>query len=114
MRIYKKLIWCCLIVLVLLIWLGLANPFNWFVRSSPNFSLRDFRAIQKGSHIEAAIARLGAPIAVVRGGPALGCPGCSAYYFLGDPPPWLLYFKEAWLLVDRQGRVVAVIVNSEP
>ena len=115
MKNHKKLIVAVSAIgLFLIIWIGLANPFNWFVRSSSKFTLKDFPAIQKGSRIEDAIARLGPPIAVVREGPALGCPDCSAYYFLGDPPPWLLSFREAWVLVDKQGWVVAETVNSEP
>lgn len=75
--------------------------------------MEKFQAIQPGTRIEDAIARLGKPIRITRSEYNLGCPGCSAYYFLGDPPPWLISFKEAWLLVEN-GRVVSVTVNSEP
>lgn len=102
-----------LLGLVGLVWLGTANPFNFFVRRSERFSMKEFLAIQPGTRLEDAIAHLGKPIAVVRSKYDLGCPGCVAYYFLGDPPPWLLCYEEAWLLVDR-GRVVSVTVNSEP
>ena len=76
--------------------------------------MKEFESIKPGTHIEDAIDRLGAPIGVVRSRYNLGSPGCVAYYFLGDPPDWLLSFQEAWLLVDTQGRVVTVTVNSEP
>jgi hypothetical protein len=101
-------------VVAMLAWFVVANPFNWFVRRSSHFSLERFLEIQKGVRIEEAIAKLGAPIDVVHSRADLGCPGCTAYYFLGDPPPWLFCFDEAWLLVDNQGLVVAKAVNKEP
>jgi hypothetical protein len=76
--------------------------------------MNEFQAIKPGTRIEDAISRLGPPIRVVQTRYDLGCAGCTAYYFLGDPPGWLLSFQEAWLLVDASGRVVAVTVNSEP
>lgn len=97
-----------------LVWLGIANPFNFFVRRSEHFSMKEFQAIKPGMRIEYATARLGTPIAVVRSRWDLGCPKCVAYYFLGDPPSWLVCFQEAWLLVDEHGRIVSVTVNTEP
>lgn len=103
-----------LLAIIAFTWLGVANPFNFFVRRSADFSEEEFLAIKAGTRIEDAINQLGAPIQVVRSRRDLGCPGCVAYYFLGDPPSWLLSFQEAWLLVDRQGRVVTVTLHGEP
>lgn len=102
-----------LLSLVVVAWLGAANPFNFFVRRSERFSMKAFRSVRAGVRIEDVIANLGKPIKIVRSDQDLGCPGCVAYYFLGDPPPWLVSYQEAWLLVDH-GRVVTVIINSEP
>jgi hypothetical protein len=76
--------------------------------------MEEFRAIKPGTRIEDAIARLGKPIDTVHSQYDLGCLGCTAYYFQGNPPPWLLSYQEAWLLVDSRGKVVTVTVNSEP
>jgi hypothetical protein len=96
-----------------LLWLEAANPFNFFVRRSEHFSMKVFRGIQPGMHIEDAISLLGKPITVQKSA-GLVCVDCTAYVFLGDPPPWLLCYQEAWLLVDSRGKVVNVTVNSEP
>lgn len=114
MRKRSKATLFALISLLGLLWLGAANPFNFFVPQSEHFSMEEFRSIQRGTSIEDAIARLGKPIAVVRSEYDLGCPSCTAYYFLGNPPPWILCYQEAWLLVDGHGKVVTVTVNSEP
>ncbi len=45
---------------------------------------------------------------------SLVCEDCTAYHFPGDPPPWLISYQEAWLLVDSLGQVVIVNINSEP
>jgi hypothetical protein len=37
---------------LLLGWFTLANSFDWFVRRSPKFSLKDFWAIQKGGVVD--------------------------------------------------------------
>jgi hypothetical protein len=111
----KKIIVKIAVLLLFLFfaWMALANPFNLLVRKSAHFSLKKFTAIKPGTTLEAAVAQLGAPIGVVHSRSSLGCPECSAYYFLGDPPRWLLSFNEAWLLVDAHGRIVAVTVNTE-
>jgi len=75
--------------------------------------MKVFRGIQPGMRIEDAISLLGDPIDVQKSA-GLICEGCTAYTFLGDPPPWLLCYQEAWLLVDSHGEVVTVTVNSEP
>jgi hypothetical protein len=100
--------------LVLVAWVFIANPMNFFVRRSDRFSFEEFESIKSGTRIEEAVARLGKPIAVVTGPDDISCPKCTAYYFLGDPPSWVLSFREAWLLVDTKGRVVAVTVYEEP
>lgn len=109
----RKLTLIVLISLLGLAWFGAANPFNFFVRRSERFSMKVFRDIQPGMSIEDAISLLGNPISVQKSA-GLVCEGCTAYTFLGDPPPWLLCYQEAWLLVDQRGKVVSVTVNSEP
>jgi hypothetical protein len=108
-----KVILGVLLGLIGLTWFGAANPFNFFVRRSDNFSMKNFLEIQPGARIEDAISLLGRPI-IVRKAAGLVCQDCTAYHFLGDPPPWLLSYQEAWLLVDKRGQVVTVTVNSEP
>lgn len=109
-----KLASCIVLSLLGLLWFWAANHFNLFLRRSQHFSMETFRAIKPGTRIEDAIARLGEPVDVVRSKYDLGCPGCTAYYFQGNPPPWLVSYQEAWLLVDSRGEVVTVTVNTEP
>jgi hypothetical protein len=109
----RLLISLFLVILIGLVWLGAANPFNFFVRRSDHFSMKEFRSVRPGTNVADAIRRFGRPIDIVHGKYDLGCPHCDAYYFLGDPPQWLPSYQEAWLLVDH-GRVVSVTVNSEP
>lgn len=111
----RRIIGASLILgLAAIIWLAAANPFNIFVPRSSHFALSKFRDIKVGMRIEDAISQLGEPVKVVKSNYDLGCPGCKVYYFMGDPPSWLLSFDEAWLLVDQQGRVAQAIENSEP
>jgi hypothetical protein len=98
-----------------LLWFGLANPFNLFVPRSKHFSFSRFRTIKPGAPIEGAIKLLGEPVKVVkenRFDP--DCPTCIAYCFMGEPPNWVFGFQEAWLIADRQGKIVQVFVNTEP
>ncbi len=108
-----KVTLCVFLVLLGLLWFGAANPFNFFVRRSVHFSMKVFQGIQPGMRIEDAISLLGEPV-IVQKSAGLVCADCAAYVFLGDPPPWLLCYQEAWLLVDNRGKVVTVTVNSEP
>lgn len=102
-----------LLALIILAWFWAANPLNLFVRKSDRFSKEKFLSIQTSSNIRDAINLLGEPI-LVRKSLGLTCKNCMAYHFMGDPPRWLISYQEAWLLVDRQGRVVTVTLNSEP
>lgn len=114
MKKHGKVILFSILGLLALAWFGAANPFNFFVRRSAHFSMNEFQSIEPGTRIEDAVSRLGAPIKIVRTKHDLGCAGCVVYYFLGDPPDWLLSFEEARLLVDTHGRVVTVTVQREP
>lgn len=101
-------VWC-------LLWFGFANPFNFFVPQSVRFSLSRFQTIEPGTSVADAVKLLGEPIKVVkedRFDPS--CPTCIDYCFMGEPPNWVVGFKEAWLIADQQGRVVRVFVNTEP
>lgn len=109
----RRLIVGAVLLGILILWIGLANPFNLGLRQSPYFSLNKFRSIQPGSRIEDAISLLGEPITVNRSA-GINCVNCRVYTFLGDPRPWLISYKEAWLLVDERGRIVSVTLNSEP
>jgi hypothetical protein len=98
-----------------LLWQVFANPFNLFVPQSDHFSMKSFRAIKPGTSVAEAINRLGKPIKVVkenRFDP--DCPTCIAYCFMGEPPKWVIGFQEAWLIADRQGKIVQVFENTEP
>jgi hypothetical protein len=99
---------------IALLWFFLANPLNLFLRRSEYFSMLKFQSTKPGTDVTDAIAVLGKPIAIVKSKYDFGCRGCVAYYFMGDPPPWLLCYQEAWLLTDSQGRILEVTVNSEP
>ncbi len=99
----------------LLIWPVLANPLNLFVPRSERFSFSLFQTIKPGASIADAIKLLGAPVKIVkenRFDPS--CRDCIAYCFLGDPPDWVIGFREAWLIADRQGRIRRTFINSEP
>lgn len=98
-----------------LLWLIFANPFNFFVPRSERFSMAQFRMFVPGSSISEAISVLGQPVAIVkRERPGSHCPSCVSYCFMGEPPDWVISFKEAWLVADQSGRVVRVFVNTEP
>ena len=98
-----------------ILWIGIANPFNFFVPRSDNFSMRRFSTIKPGSSMADAINLLGKPLKVVkedRFDP--GCLACSEYCFMGEPPRWVIGFREAWLIADKQGKIVRVFVHTEP
>ena len=98
-----------------LLWLFLANPYNFFVPRSAHFSTSRFKSIDLGTPIADAIKLLGEPVKIVkedRFDPS--CPSCTAYCFMGEPPDWVISFQEAWLIADHQGRVTRVFINSEP
>lgn len=98
-----------------LLWLGLANPFNFFVPRSKNFSMQRFNSFRPGDSISAAVAALGTPVTAI-GADAddPDCPNCVRYCFLGEPPRWIVGFQEAWLVADPDGKIVRAFVNSEP
>jgi hypothetical protein len=98
-----------------LLWIGIANHFNFFVPRSEHFSLSRFRSIKSGSSMADAIKLLGEPVKVVKEGrfdPS--CPTCLAYCFMGEPPKWVIGFQEAWLIADQQGRIIQTFENTEP
>jgi hypothetical protein len=90
----------------------IANPLNFFVRQSSRFSEESFLSLEQGSQISKAIQLLGEPLDVKGGG--ANCPGCKVYYFMGDPPPWLHFYKEAWITAGPDGKIISTVLNSEP
>lgn len=99
----------------ILLWLGIANPFNFFVPRSENFSMQKFKSFGAGDSISAAVATLGAPVATIVADAAdSDCPSCVRYCFLGEPPRWVIGFQEAWLIADQDGKIVRSFFNTEP
>lgn len=115
-RYYKPVLACAGAALVawFLLWMIIANPFNFFVHKSDRFSSASFRTIKPGTPISSAISLLGNPIEVMPLAPDADCFNCSIYYFMGNPAPWLVGFEEAWLIVDAKGTVVQAVEHSEP
>lgn len=104
-----------LALLYFMLWNVVANPLQLFVPRSEGFTFDRFNSIQPGSSIESAIGLLGKPVQVIRDDTHdLSCPSCTHYCFMGNPPDWVVGFKEAWLIVDAQGRIVRKFVNTEP
>jgi hypothetical protein len=102
-----------IVLFVVIGWIVIANPFNFFVQRSERFTVERFLSLRNGSSIEEAVALLGEPI-FVRKSIGITCRNCTAYHFLGHPPKWLICYDEAWLLVNPQGTVVGSTLNSEP
>lgn len=114
----RSIIWAGVLCL-LLIFVGaivlVINPFDWFLKRSDNFTIDKFLAIQAGTDVSAVFEALGDPIRVSTDVPRfVGCPDCSALCFLGEPPEWLIGHREAWVLVDKNGIVVARTLVDEP
>lgn len=89
------------------------NPFNWLAQRSTNFTEERFLSIQVGTDIGQVIALLGEPLEIQKVSPIHDCPGCKAYCFLGEPPIWVIEFREAWVIIDPAGKVVERYIYSE-
>ncbi len=114
----RKLI--TVVVIVLLIagaWFLFANPFNIGVQKSEHFTVAKFDTIRNGERIEEVVRRLGKPVSITK---STGFPGicrqdeCDMYAFTGSPAAWVIGHKEAWLVVNHDGRVVHKLWNVEP
>jgi hypothetical protein len=87
-------------------WFLFANPFNTGVRESEHFTAGKFDAIRKA-----------VPVSITN---TSGFPGifredeCDRYVFTGSPAAWVIGHKEAWRVVDHDGRVVHRLWNVEP
>ncbi len=91
------------------------NPFNWFVKKADGFDMRLFRQIEPGMQAADVVKLLGEPIrisdiAVYKPSDA----GKQYYYYMGDPPEWLVSYTEAWIIISPDGKVVRTIINLEP
>lgn len=115
----RKLI-AAAVTFVLLIcgaWFVFANPFNVGVQKSEHFTEAKFDAIRNGERIDDVIRRLGKPVSITKNA---GFPGlcradeCGMYAFTGSPAAWVIGHREAWVVVDRQGRVLHKLWNMEP
>lgn len=96
-----------------LVALVVLNPFNWLAQRSANFTEDRFLSVQPGTDISQVIALLGDPLKTQEVSPIHDCPGCKAYCFLGEPPIWVVEFREAWVIVDPAGKVVERYIYSE-
>jgi len=92
----------------------LLNPFDWFLDRSERFTVDGFLAIEPGMEITDVVERLGEPIRTSTLGELHRCKGCRAYFFLGNPPGWLIMYREAWVIVDTDGTVVQRVLLEEP
>lgn len=113
----KRLLKAILVILFILaaLYLLIANPFNLFTKKSSRFSEKKFLSINSGENISRAIEILGQPLHVERVDESLAdCSGCKVYYFMGDPPQWLVCYKEAWMMVGPDERIKWTILNLEP
>ncbi len=119
MRLSSKPLSAVIALVLVLVLFGLVvvflDPFDWFLQRSDSFSVEKFLAVEPGDNLTEVVDLLGEPIFTTRDLPLyLGCKNCSAHYFLGDPPSWLIAHREAWVLVDSEGRVIQRILNEEP
>lgn len=98
-------------------WFLFANPFNVGVQKSEHFTAAKFDAVRNGERIEDVVRRLGKPVSITKN---TGFPGvcrqdeCDMYAFTGLPAAWVIGHKEAWLVVNHEGRVVHKLWNVEP
>ncbi len=40
--------------------------------------------------------------------------GLQNYYYMGDPPQWLMSYTEAWVIIGPDEKVLRTTVNFEP
>ena len=90
------------------------NPFDWFLDRSEHFTVDGFLAIEPGMEVTDVVDRLGNPIRTTSLGDLHRCQSCTAYLFLGNPPDWLIMYREASVIVNDDGRVVQRILLEEP
>lgn len=91
------------------------NPFNLFLDRSSRFSYQSFEKVSEGMSVNELINLLGSPVQVKSFGPDYWmCPGCSAYCFMGKPPDWLVFYKEAWVYVGPDNVVRNKLFNTQP
>jgi hypothetical protein len=108
---------CTLVVLCGTLLIVLVNPFNWGVQRSEHFTQEKFDSIRMGESIGEVTKDLGRPIGVTN---RVGFPGicregeCAIYTFTGKASRWVLSYKEAWVVVNQQGRVVHTVMYNEP
>lgn len=107
-----------LIVAVALLLLGyivIANPFNLFLDRSSRFSHQNFERVRKGMSVDELVNLLGSPVQVKPlGSDYWMCPGCSSYCFMGNPPDWLVFYREAWVYVGPDKVVRKKFFNTQP
>lgn len=96
------------------IYLGLANPLNFFVDKTPHFSKEKFLSIEPGMHIDQVIEILGEPLGVEQLSNSSSTTRELSYLFMGDPPSWFIAYEKAWVITDERGVVKARYLYQEP
>ena len=95
--------------------LYIRNPFYWGVEKSSKFSEAEFARISTGQSIDEVIAGLGTPIRVNRSVRVWNlCLKCDVYEFAGNPARWVVWYKNAWVYVGPDGRVLDKVLYVEP
>jgi hypothetical protein len=93
----------------------IVNPFNLFLERSSRFNPQNFERVREGMSADDLVDLLGAPVQVrLLGADYWMCPGCSAYCFMGNPPDWLVFYKEAWVYVGPDKVVRKKFFNTQP
>lgn len=96
-------------------WFLFANPFNMGVPKSEHFTAAKFDAVRNGEAIEDVVRRFGKPLSVTKdSGGFCGEGHCDLYAFTGLPAAWVIGHKEAWVVVNHEGRVIHKLWNVEP
>jgi hypothetical protein len=104
-----------LLLVLAVLYLAFANPWNWFVPHSSEFTWNRFAEIDVGEDLASAVSKLGKPVSVVPyHGLQMKCPNCTIVFFAGPPPEWLPSYREARLVVDPSGTIVNVRIHEEP
>jgi hypothetical protein len=111
----KSISMLIMIVSGLVAWLVFLNPFNLFVERSSRFSYEAFERVRPGMPVLELTNLLGRPIRVTSlGSDYWMCPNCSAFCFMGNPPHWLDFYREAWVYVGPDDKVRLKFLSTQP
>lgn len=92
------------------------NPANWGVRASSRFEWERFQMIKPGDDMTEVVSSLGPPVRVINHNDSTFCANkvCQTYIFAARQSPWVVAYREAWVVVGPQGYVERTIVNQQP